>query len=481
MNKPRPLMVLMPLSGARTLKRETMNLIRQLDDLFAQAEVPFLPVDCAGFDQAQARDELLAYFRANSTFEDALFLDSDINVDPRVVVLMATLEEPLLVCPYEMRDVPGGMGLEGWAVDMAGESVNAEVREGKQMMRVRGAGLGCVRVRRQALEQMHIFNDEGHDGGGWSAVPVAAPEWISHYPAWNGLLCTGFCTPIVHEHPDGSGVMRRRPEDMSFFARARAAGVDAYALLDAPIWHDARGGRTMLDAILDQERNLAALKKRMSAELAVYPDTMLGLVDVLDGAYDIHGLSFDTPPTILDIGANVGAFSVWAVKRFPGAQIVAYEPHPEMAMMYTENMRGREARRVAVVGKPLSSPTIFLADGPHNPGERTVRPVKGTHLETGLEVPWIAAKDLPPCDVLKIDAEGVEPEILANYPHLMKCTAVMLEWHSALHYRQIREFMMARGFHCLVDRSRGDSKRPRELCFVRRGVELQGAIDAGSR
>ena len=463
MKKPRSTLVLMPLPGSRTLTWETMTMIRQLDENFSALEVPFGVIKVSGFDQAQARDELFARFWAAELFDQCITLDGDIMVPPEMVMTICTLEEPLLVAPYEMRNADAAGDRNTWAIDQAGEKIWAEVREGKQMMRVRGAGMGFVRIRRDALAKMIAK---------YGKMPSL--NWTSHYEEHPGLPVCGLCTPIVHEHPDGSGVLRRRSEDGSFFARAKAAGVDAYALLDVPVWHDARGGRTWLDGILDEERKLVALKKRARAELEVCPDDLLGLVDVLDGAYDVHGLEFEEPPVILDVGANIGAFAVWAGKRWPLASITCYEPHPAMADLCRRNTGPEvEVFAVAVTGDESEAP-VKLFDGTLNQGERTIHPIAGAHAETFTETPSMFAGKLPPCDVLKIDTEGCEREILEHYPagYLEKCSAVFLEWHSVADYRWMRQWLHDRGFRCLVDRARGAPKPDRELCFVRKGVML---------
>jgi hypothetical protein len=49
---------------------------------------------------------------------------------------------------------------------------------------------------------------------------------------------------------------------------------------------------------------------------------------VLDGEYEVPYRA--TRPVILDIGANVGSFAAWALKRWPGAHVHCYEPLPEI-------------------------------------------------------------------------------------------------------------------------------------------------------
>lgn len=471
MKKPRPLLALIPLSGSRLLTWETMQMIRQLDDLFAQAGVPFTAIRLPGYDQAHARDELLAKFLHHGTqFEDALMLDGDMSTDPRYVAALAILEEPLVCLPYEMRHADMASGGNTWAIDQAGEKIWAEIREDKRMMRVRGAGLGFTRIRRAALEQMHAKYK--HD---------KALNWISHFEEWPGLPVTGYCTPLVTEHPDGSGIPRRRPEDMTFFARAREAGLTAYALLDVPVWHDARGGRTFLDGILDHERQIASMRKRAHFELAECPDDLLGLVDVLDGGYDIHGLELDKP-RILDVGANIGAFAIWAAKRFPGAEITCYEPHPKMVQLCRDNV-GTGWPKVEIVNAAVTGDgkgPVRLFDGLLNQGERTIHPIAGAHAETCTEVPAVAAETLPPCELLKVDTEGCEREILEHYPHMDGVKVLMAEWHSGADYLWIKEFARKHDMICMVDRARGRPSEHRDLCFVRKGVMVDSGTEVAA-
>ena len=55
----------------------------------------------------------------------------------------------------------------------------------------------------------------------------------------------------------------------------------------------------------------------------------------------VHG-SYALPPrcrTILDCGANVGIFSIWAARRHPHARIVALEPFPATFAALEANIR----------------------------------------------------------------------------------------------------------------------------------------------
>ena len=77
-----------------------------------------------------------------------------------------------------------------------------------------------------------------------------------------------------------------------------------------------------------------------------------------------------TRPVILDIGANVGSFAAWALKRWPGAHVHCYEPLPDnmlvLANFYYEGdygvgyNPGEAKRNTDRCGKVRTSGTLAL-------------------------------------------------------------------------------------------------------------------------
>ena len=86
------------------------------------------------------------------------------------------------------------------------------------------------------------------------------------------------------------------------------------------------------------------MRQRYIAKVPLWlesPEAMQGpIAEVLAGEYEA-GFSGEGL-TILDIGANVGAFSLWADMRWPGSTIHAYEPHPETFRLFQRNVAGRD-------------------------------------------------------------------------------------------------------------------------------------------
>lgn len=132
---------------------------------------------------------------------------------------------------------------------------------------------------------------------------------------------------------------------------------------------------------------------------------------VFAGEYNVP-LNYEKgPPTILDCGANCGAFSVWASHRWPGARIHAYEPHPATFNILEGNLKcyhNVEANNFGI-GTPGMRP---LYDGVSNSGETSFHVMKNNTKLTAIHAEVRDPLILPKADILKMDVEGSEEEIL---------------------------------------------------------------------
>jgi FkbM family methyltransferase len=173
------------------------------------------------------------------------------------------------------------------------------------------------------------------------------------------------------------------------------------------------------------------------------PRSSLDMIAELHG-YDLGTLPDLHAPVILDVGAHVGGFAWYALKRWPGARALCFEPHPTTLGMLRANTKGLpvDARHSAVVW-PLKAPTVRLYEGVHGRHECSLRgdivwgpdktdpkPHVSQKLDTWVDVPAVDASELPPCDVLKIDCEGGELEVLGGYKHLKGVKVLITEAHA---------------------------------------------------
>lgn len=183
-------------------------------------------------------------------------------------------------------------------------------------------------------------------------------------------------------------------------------------------------------------------------ELLACPASMMGhIAKIFSGEYDVPV----TPPNpvILDLGANIGGFAVWAQTRWPNCKLHCYEPEPGNFEMLKKNVSGAELYQVAVADFDGSG---VLYEGASNCGEFSLSCSIGTPQTGKIEtVPVTSAIHLPEATILKLDTEGAELAILRSYLYLSSLKAVMLEWHTPeLRYR-IGELMYDNGFELFSD------------------------------
>ncbi|TVQ51533.1 MAG: FkbM family methyltransferase [Phycisphaerales bacterium] len=127
--------------------------------------------------------------------------------------------------------------------------------------------------------------------------------------------------------------------------------------------------------------------------------------------------------TVIDIGANVGYFSLLAADRVgPDGRVIAIEASPRMADTLREHVAMNDATRcVTVIGKAVSdeSGVLTIYDGPiHNRGltsteqHRGMKPVG--EVEAAPLEKLVGEEAISAAKVIKIDVEGGEDRVLRD-------------------------------------------------------------------
>lgn len=189
--------------------------------------------------------------------------------------------------------------------------------------------------------------------------------------------------------------------------------------------------------------------------------------DVLRGSYEVP-FTPEKALRILDIGANVGAFCIWAAKRWPGCTIDAYEPHPGTFKLLRRTIVEKNVHGVTLheQGVHEKAERVKIFSGPNNIGEASV--VIQHEGVKSFMVDLIAANELPFADILKMDTEGCEAPIiraLSDSGRLEKFSAVMMETHGPADQDYIMGRMAAAGF-TITKKNQWHANRC-ELCWVR--------------
>jgi len=176
--------------------------------------------------------------------------------------------------------------------------------------------------------------------------------------------------------------------------------------------------------------------------------------------------------TIVDIGANMGSFAVYAAQSRPDARIFCYEPEQQNFRLLKQNIQingleGRVSvfhcavashngrRQLAVGESPVNSFHIFSDDVGHQMVDCTT--LRNILADQGLEA----------IDLLKINCEGAEYEILegCSETDFKRIANIRLEYHKLdAHGRNgeiLSRWLKARGYR--IERF---TRRPNETGFI---------------
>ncbi len=171
-------------------------------------------------------------------------------------------------------------------------------------------------------------------------------------------------------------------------------------------------------------------------KMAVFAHDLIGTEINLDGVFERRELellfSFLKPVlpqlaagTCLDVGANIGNHTIYFSSRF--ANVVAFEPNPEVFQLLTFNVRGLRGVSVECVGLGSSARDAVLNEVKGNLGASSLR---GSSEGRGVNVSIRRMDDVSvgkPITFIKIDTEGFEAEVLAGgIRTLMDCQPVVV-------------------------------------------------------
>ena len=123
----------------------------------------------------------------------------------------------------------------------------------------------------------------------------------------------------------------------------------------------------------------------------------------------------------LDIGANIGEFSIAAAAKFKGIKIVAFEPDPVAFICLQFNIESSNlANRVTIINAALSDKSgsfpFYIAT--KNADSSFIQPKSFTEIikvRSYRADQFMQENKIKSILFLKMDAEGFEPEILAGF------------------------------------------------------------------
>ena len=161
--------------------------------------------------------------------------------------------------------------------------------------------------------------------------------------------------------------------------------------------------------------------------------------------------------TIVDVGANLGFFSLAAQGFYPHAEIHAYEPNARIVPMLRANAANLNIQVFAEALGGAASTVTLRDDGPSNrarvvPETTEGVPVSQVTLETAVERMGGAV------ELLKLNCEGAEWGILQPGPWWRAVKNLRMEYHlfGGETAEQAKEMVEALGFRVTRLRQTGD-------------------------
>jgi FkbM family methyltransferase len=185
------------------------------------------------------------------------------------------------------------------------------------------------------------------------------------------------------------------------------------------------------------------------------------------GYYTPPGLEIGPDDVVVDVGANVGTFAVFAARRTRG-RVVAVEPCPRNLAFLRRNLAANGCERVEIVECALgaSDGTARLHLAASGVGHQVSARALGAVLEESVEVPartlgsLIEERGLERIDLLKLDCEGAEGEVVGGSPGpvLARVRRIAMEFHdyaSALSHRELARKLESEGCRTRLRRAEG--------------------------
>jgi FkbM family methyltransferase len=162
-----------------------------------------------------------------------------------------------------------------------------------------------------------------------------------------------------------------------------------------------------------------------------YPTDQIVIREIWEeDVYEVKNTRFNNGGVVIDIGANIGAFSLYA--SYHGATVYSIEPEPHNLEALKNNIKlNNKENNIHVCPYAISDykGTAVISD---EGGGATIVDdgIFGAEVEVMPLDMFFDLYHIKEVDVLKIDVEGAEPEIIlgASKETLQKCKYITMEF-----------------------------------------------------
>ncbi len=204
-------------------------------------------------------------------------------------------------------------------------------------------------------------------------------------------------------------------------------------------WADAKlGRRTASKEVMLDLKHLKLCVDVASVELISYWEIWH------ERCYD--AIAMNRPRCVVDVGANIGAFSLYQAMVQHAELVVAFEPSPQVFPRLAKNIEINGLKNVRVVNAAVGDKQGVLS---FSEGRMSVN--CRVNEFGALKVPCVTLdaelSDMPRIDILKIDTEGYETHVLRGASETLKKTQrIALELHYPGERQEIEAILCPLGF-----------------------------------
>lgn len=212
-----------------------------------------------------------------------------------------------------------------------------------------------------------------------------------------------------------------------------------------------------------KSKKLEKLELKKGIDIYYRPHTydliIINEINILN-LYKMRNLGKSKKINIIDIGAQIGAFTLKAAIENKNAQIYSYEPFFENYAILKKNINISKLKKhihifQTGIGSKKEKRTLYLDQ--KNTGGHSLYEKKSK----SVEIRTISLKEvfnnnkIKKCDFLKMDCEGAEYEIIYNTPkqYLKRIKELAIEYSENEDIKKLEIYLQKNGFETNVSKN----------------------------
>ncbi len=179
----------------------------------------------------------------------------------------------------------------------------------------------------------------------------------------------------------------------------------------------------------------------------------------LDRFYEKYGFTPEPHWKVIDIGAGIGDYTLYAAVTHPNIHVFSFEPYPQSFLLLQENLRLNGISNAQAFNDAIAAASgeliLDLTGGEPLQIQSSLH--QAANAEQGLPVHAFSLADafamlkMESCDLLKLDCEGAEYPILFGTPQsvLEIIDHIVMEYHDNVtqyNHNDLTRFLNERGF-----------------------------------